>query len=85
MMTKEELKKIEKSVRHKHATALKMFNKKEKEIADIFDKFSQDPNSFTHEEAEELLEKVIYKEELDTDLEYLSIIIQLLNEFPNKK
>lgn len=84
MITKEELKKIDKSVRKKHATALKLFNKTEKEIADTFDKYSQDPNSFTHREAETLLENVIYKEELDTDLEYLTIIIQLLDTILNK-
>lgn len=85
MLSKEELKKIDKNVRRKHSDYLKLFNKKEKEIADTLDKYAQDPNSFTHEEAEELLYNVRYKEELDMKLEYLSKIIQLLNEFLTKK
>lgn len=84
MITKEELAKINKNIRKKHADYLRLFNKEEKQIADALDKFAQDPNSFGHEEAEELLDDVRYKEELDTKLEYLTTIIQLLNEFPKK-
>lgn len=84
MITKEELAKINKGARKKHSNYLALFNKTEKKIADALDKFAQDPNSFTHEEAEELLDDVRYKEELDTKLEYLTTIIQLLNEFLKK-
>ena len=63
MISKEELAKINKNARKKHSDYLKLFNKTEKKIADTLDKYAQDPNSFTHEEAEELLEEVRYKEE----------------------
>ena len=85
MYSKEEFTKINKSVRRKHTTALRILNKVEKEIAHILETYAQDPNSMTHEEAEELLYNVRYKEELNTNLDYLTIIIQILNEFPIKK
>lgn len=84
MIAKETLIKLNKNARKKHADYLTLFNKIEKKIADTLDKYAQDPNSFTHEEAEELLNDVRYKEELDTKLEYLTTIVQLLNEIPKK-
>ena len=79
MRDKKKIEKFLKSVRKKHKELLEVYNRQQVDILNSVKDYALD-GDFGPDEIMDLLGKVIYKRELDKQLELTTRIIQVLGE-----
>ena len=79
MKDKKKIEKFLKSVRKKHKELLEVYNRQQVDILNSVKDYALD-GDFGPDEIMDLLGKVIYKRELDKQLELTTRIIQVLGE-----